>query len=113
MTTSKKIKYGVKEAERDYGPLTFAKVLEAHRLGEEISQKDFAKLLGISQQSLCDLEKGRKIPSAERASKIAEKLGEPSDFWIKLALQDMLRVQHFNFEVSLSEPVKRRKVSNG
>ena len=111
MSTNKRIKYGTKEIEKEYGPLTFAKILEAHRLGEEISQKEFANLLGISQQSLCDLEKGRKIPTAERASKIASKLDEPADFWIKIALQDMLRAQHFDYEVSLSEPTKRKKVS--
>jgi transcriptional regulator with XRE-family HTH domain len=109
--STKKIKYGVREAEKEFGPLTFAKVLEAHRLGEEVSQKEFAELLDISQQSLCDLEKGRKIPSPERAAKIAQKLGEPADYWIKLSLQDMLRSQHFDYEVSLSERSKRKKVS--
>ena len=38
--STKKIKYGVREADREYGPLTFAKILESHRLGEEMSQKD-------------------------------------------------------------------------
>lgn len=111
--TTKKIKYGTKDAERDFGPLTFAKSLEAHRLAEDLSQKDFAKQLGISPQSLCDLEKGRKIPSPERASHIAKKLGEPKEFWIKLSLQDLLRDQNFSYEVNLSEPHKLKRASNG
>jgi transcriptional regulator with XRE-family HTH domain len=107
---STKVKYGVDKLEKEFGTLTFARLLESYRLGEESSQKHFAKFLGISQQSLCDLEKGRKIPSPDRAARIAKKLKEPSDFWIKLALQDMLRSQHFDYEVSLSE-VKKTKAS--
>jgi transcriptional regulator with XRE-family HTH domain len=98
-----KIKYGSKELEKDFGPLTFGKALESHRLAEELSVKDFAKLLKISSQSLCDLEKGRRVPSPERAAKIANKLKEPSTFWIKLALQDLLRTQKINLKVELLE----------
>lgn len=107
--STKKIKYGTKEAERDYGPLTFAKSLEAHRLGEEISQKEFSQILGISQQSLCDLEKGRKIPSPERAALIAKKIGEPAGFWIKVALQDLLREYDLNYEINLIETRKLKR----
>ena len=104
---STKIKFGVEELEKKVGVLTFAGLLESYRLSDEKSQKDFAKFLGISQQSLCDLEKGRKIPSADRAARIAKKLHEPEDFWIKLALQDILRSQNFHYEVSLSEAKKK------
>ena len=103
-----KIKFGVEALEKKIGVLTFAGLLESYRLSDEKSQKDFAKFLGISQQSLCDLEKGRKIPSADRAARIAKKLHEPEDFWIKLALQDILRSQNFHYEVSLSESKKKK-----
>lgn len=96
------IDYGLKELEADYGPLTFGKLIEAYRLSEECSQKEFAKLLGISQASLCDLEKGRRIPSPGRASKIAKKLNEPEKYWIELALQDQLREAGLNFKVSVA-----------
>ena len=91
MSTKKSIKYGTKELERDIGVLTIARMLVAHRLGEEMSQKDFAKLLGITPASLCDMEKGRKIPSAIRASKIAKKLGMLELSWVEMAIQDQLR----------------------
>lgn len=107
---STKLKFGVEELEKKIGVLTFAILLESYRLSDEKSQKDFAKCLGISQQSLCDLEKGRKIPSPDRAARIAKKLYEPEDFWIKLALQDILRSQNFHYEVSLIE-VKKKKVA--
>ncbi len=99
------------DIEKKYGPLTFGKLLSSYRLSEEESQKSFAKFLGISQQSLCDLEKGRKIPTPDRAARIAKKLNEPADFWIKLALQDLLREQNFYFEVSLSE-TKKKKIAS-
>ena len=107
---STKIKFGVDELEKKVGVLTFASLLESYRLSDAKSQKEFSKFLGISQQSLCDLEKGRKIPSAERAARIAKKLNEPADFWIKLAIQDVLRSQDFHYEVSLSD-VKKKKVA--
>ncbi len=104
---SNKIKFGVNELEKATGFLTFASLLESYRVSGGKSQKEFSKFLNISQQSLCDLEKGRKIPSADRAARIAKKLREPEDFWIKLALQDILRSQDFHYEVSLCESEKK------
>jgi len=100
--STKKIKYGLKELERDFGPLTFGRLIEAYRLGEEMSQKDFAKFLKISPASLCDLEKGRRIPSPQRAAHIARKLKEPEAFWIQLALQGHLDEAGINLKVSVA-----------
>jgi transcriptional regulator with XRE-family HTH domain len=100
MTTEKK--YGSAELAKEYGPLTFGRALWSHRKCEEISQKDFAKMLGISPSSLCDLEKGRKLPSVNRAAKIAKILNEPEKIWIRLALQDMLREADLRYEVSVA-----------
>jgi len=94
--------YGTKELERDFGPLTFGNALESHRLGEEMTQKEFALLLGISPQSLCDLEKERRIPSPARAAKIARILKKSEKFWIQLALQDALRKENLNYKVSVA-----------
>lgn len=94
--------YGTSDLERDFGVLTFGNSLASYRKGEEISQKEFAKLLGISQQSLCDIEKERRIPSPSRAAKIAKILKEPAAFWIQLALQDTLRKENIDLEVSVS-----------
>ncbi len=94
--------YGSKELERDFGPLTFGRALWAHRKCEEMSQIDFAKMLGISSQSLCDIEKGRRIPSVRRASKIAKQLGEPEKTWIRLVFQDMLRHEQLAYTVSVA-----------
>ena len=100
MTIEKK--YGSAEMEKEYGPLTFGRALWSHRKCEEISQKDFAQMLGISPSSLCDLEKERKLPSVNRAAKIAQILNEPEKSWIRLALQDMLRQANLKYEVSVA-----------
>ncbi len=97
-----KNKYGSTELVKDYGPVTFGNALEAYRKCEEFIQKDFAELLGISPRSLCDLEKGRRIPSPRRAAKIAEKIGQPEQYWIQLSLQDMLRKERFVYKVSVA-----------
>ena len=99
---STKIKYGTKDLEKEIGGLSFGKLLESHRKGEELSQKDFAKTLNISQSSLCDLEKGRKIPSPSRAISIAQTLGVSENLWIQVALQDQLNEQGLDFKVSVA-----------
>ena len=95
-------KYGLKELERDYGVLTFGDALKSFRLCEEISQKESSLQLGISQSSLCDLEKGRRIPSVARAVKIAKLIGMPEGTWVQLLIQDSLRRENLNFDVVLN-----------
>jgi transcriptional regulator with XRE-family HTH domain len=82
--------YGTKELEKEIGGLTFAKLLEAHRKTEELSQKELAEMLNISPSSLCDLEKGRKIPSPTRAMQIAQALGVSEGLWVEVAIQNQL-----------------------
>ncbi len=105
------IKFSTADLEKKLGGLTFARLLAAYRLAEDKSQKDFAKFLKISQQSLCDLEKGRKIPSPERAAKIASRLKEPKNFWIQLAIQDFLREQNLYYAVNLTELKNHRSAA--
>jgi transcriptional regulator with XRE-family HTH domain len=99
MTTKK---YGTSELERDFGSLTFGNALASYRNGEEMSQKEFAEILGISSQSLCDIEKERKIPTPKRAAKIAKILKEPEAFWVQLALQDLLNKDDIKLHVSVA-----------
>jgi transcriptional regulator with XRE-family HTH domain len=95
--------YTTTDLEKEFGPLTFGNSLESYRLAEEMSQKDFARKLGIAAQSLCDLEKGRRVPSVERAAKIAKKLNEPVETWIALALSDMVREAHLDLRVEVKK----------
>ena len=83
------------------GPLTMAKILNSIRLGEEMNQIEFAKLLGISKSNLCDIEKGRRFISPEMAAGFAEKLGDSKEQFIRIALQDQLHRAglHYNVEI--------------
>lgn len=83
------------------GPLTFARMLQSVRLGEEISQVDFAESLDISRSHLCDIEKGRKSVSAERAARFARILGYSEAQFVRLALQAQLDAADLPYLVSV------------
>ena len=90
------------------GPLTLGRVMCATREGEEMSQQDFAAKLGLSKSHLCDIEKGRKVVSPERAAHFARVLGYPIRLYVQLALQDELRRTKLRFEVEL-RPVRHAR----
>jgi len=71
-------------------PLTLGSLLQAIRVGEELSQTQFSKDLGISRSHLCDIEKGRKRLSPARAAKFAKKLGYGEAQFVRLALQGLV-----------------------
>ena len=71
------------------GPISFGQMLYAYRF-EEYTQKQMAEMLGISKQDLCNIEKGRKIVSVERAVAFAKALNMPPKVFAKYALQDQL-----------------------
>ncbi len=72
------------------GPVTLGRFLEAVRLGEAMTQPEFAKKLGISKSHLNDIEKGRKAVSPDRAARFAKVLGYAQARLVKLALQDLI-----------------------
>lgn len=69
------------------GPLTFGQMINATRVGEEMSLDAFAKQLGVSRAYLCDVEKGRRSVSVERAAEWARVLGYLESQYVALALQ--------------------------
>lgn len=83
------------------GELSFGGLIEAMRQAEEMSQVDFAKKLGISKQHLCDIEKGRKFVSPERAAKFAKILGYSEQSFVALALQDVVNQGGLKLKVSV------------
>lgn len=76
--------------EKSVGRLTLGIAIRSIRQGEDESQIDFAKRLGVSKQYLCDLEHNRKIVSAKKAKQFADTLGYSAEQFIALALQDSL-----------------------
>lgn len=93
----------VRTLEKKYGVMTFGLFIKAIREADEISQSTFSKKLKISRANLCDIEKGRKIVSPERAAKIAKILKLSEYLLIQLTLQDMLRSANLKYDVRLSE----------
>lgn len=83
------------------GPLSLGKALEAVRKSEELSQDECAKKLGISKSHLCDVEKGRKTVSPERAAKWARVLGYPESVFVRLAIQDELDAAGLRYKVEI------------
>ena len=87
--------------EKEYGRLTFGDLLRAWREADELSQTAFSKKIGLSVQNLNDLEKGRRIPSATRAARIAKKLRLSEMGMIQIALRDGLVKEGFHYDVKL------------
>ena len=101
-------KIGTKEIEKEFGPLTFGSLLKAHRFGEELTQVQFAKLLGLSKQSLNDLEGNRKSPTIRRAMGIAKKIGLLPELVVQVVLQDQVSKENLKLSVSVkSNQVKK------
>ncbi|MFX9093425.1 helix-turn-helix transcriptional regulator, partial [Acinetobacter baumannii] len=72
------------------GALTLPSLLIAIRQGEELSQVKFAKLLGVSRQYLCDIERNRRMISPKTAAIFANKLGYSPQQFVRLCLQDLI-----------------------
>jgi len=83
------------------GPLTLGGFLEAIRLGEEQSLAAFSKRLGISRTNLCDIEKGRRSVSLDRAAAWAKALGYADWQFVALALQDEVRAAGLKLKVTV------------
>lgn len=73
-----------------HGPMTLGGMLWSIRMCDELSQTEFARMLGVNRSHICDIEKGRKVVSPERAAAWAKILGYPDTVFVKLALQEQL-----------------------
>lgn len=85
------------------GPISFAEMLHSFRIAQEYTQVQMAELLGITKQDLCNIEKGRKLVSVERAIIFAAALKMPSKTFAKYALQDQLHKAGIEGEVFINE----------
>lgn len=83
------------------GPLTLPEFLSAIRMGESMSYQAFADKLRISRSHLCDIEKGRKNVSLERAIEFADLLGYSKDQFARLALQSQIKEAGLPFRVRI------------
>jgi len=102
MTTKKKSN-AKKFLEKTLGSkLTLGELIHSIRVGDEMTQEEFAGLLDISKSHLCDIEKGRKVVSAERAYNFAKALGYSEKQFVKLALQQVLDNSGISLQVDVA-----------
>jgi len=83
------------------GPLTLGRAIESIRKVQELSQDECARKLGVSKSHLCDVEKGRKTVSPERAAKWARALGYPESVLVRLAIQGELDAAGLKYKVDI------------
>lgn len=79
--------------------LSFGGFISVHRQGEGLNQTEMAKLLRISKQRLCDIEKNRFNVSIRLAKSVAKRLKLPPEWLVKLALQDQLRSEGLSLKI--------------
>lgn len=101
MTTKKKISETARFLEKIAGGLTLANLLVAIRQGEEMSQVEFAKLLGVSRQYLCDIEHGRRFISPKTSAAFAKKLRYSPQQFVRLCLQDLVNREGLKLKVDV------------
>lgn len=85
------------------GHISFGEMLRSLRESLELSQVDMAERLSISKQDLCNIEKGRKLLSVERAVGFAEHLRMPPLTFAKYALQDQLSKAGIRGEIEIHQ----------
>ena len=101
MSTDRHKTFGAKDLEKRLGKLTVGEFLHTWRVSEEMSLADFGKLVGMSVANLCDIEKGRKGVSPERAEQIAKAIGVPHALLIRLSIEESLRAAGLKYRVEI------------
>lgn len=85
------------------GHISFGDMIQALRESHEWTQVKMAKKLSISKQDLCNIEKGRKLVSVERAVSFARSLKLPIKTFAKYALQDQLHKAGIEGEIIIQD----------
>lgn len=85
------------------GELTFAQMIKSLRETEEYSQQEVATAISEPRSRICDFEKGRRIPTLEQASKLADFFGHPRSFFYKRVFEDLARNAGVNLEIQVKE----------
>ena len=109
MATKKKEIFEIKSLQKRLGPMSMGGFLRSWRLSEDMTQREFASLLGMSPANLCDIEKERKGISLEKADEIAEIIGYSPSVLLGLAFAEQLRDAGLNYEVEV-KPTKKKLV---
>jgi len=103
MTTKKRTSEAARFLTELVGELTLAKLLLSIRQGEEMSQVEFAKLLKVSRQYLCDIEHERRYISPKVAAAFAKKLGYSPQQFVRLCLQDLVNRDGLKLKIDVED----------
>lgn len=103
MATKKKMSDASQFLTKLAGELTLANLLISIRQGEEMSQVEFAKLLKISRQYMCDIENGRRYVSPKAAAGFAKKLGYSPHQFVRLCLQDLVNRDGLKLRITVDD----------
>ena len=85
------------------GKLTLSSLILSIRQGEEMSQVEFARLLGVSRQYLCDIEHDRRSISPKAAASFAKKPGYSPQQFVRLCLQDLVNRDGLKFKIDVRD----------
>ena len=66
-----------------------------------MSLNAFGKRVGVSAANLCDIEKGRKGVSPEKAEQIAKAIGLPPALLVRLAIEESLRAAGLKYSIEV------------
>lgn len=103
MTTKKNLIPAKAAIRKITGHISFGDMIQATREANEWSQVKMAEKLNISKQDLCNIEKGRKLVSVERAVAFARALKFPIKTFAKYALQDQLHKAGIQGEIIIQD----------
>lgn len=101
MSTDKRKMFGLKDLEKKLGKLTVGEFLHTWRTSEEMSLKEFGRRVGLSISNLCDIEKGRKGVSPEKAEQIAKAIGVPPALLVRLSIEETLQAAGLKYRVEI------------
>jgi transcriptional regulator with XRE-family HTH domain len=101
MSTDRRKMFELKDLEKKLGKLTVGEFLHTWRTSEEMSLKDFGKRVGLSIPNLCDIEKGRKGVSPEKAEQIAKAIGVPPALLVRLSIEESLQAAGLKYKVEI------------
>lgn len=87
-------KMGVRET-------TFASLIRSYRLSEELTLAELSKKLKISVSHLSDIENERKFVSIDRAKEFAKRLRDSEQYFVLIAVKDLLKRANCHYEVEL------------
>jgi len=101
MNTYRRKMFGLKTLERRFGKLTVGEFLHTWRMSEEMSLKTFGTRVGLSIPNLCDIEKGRKGVSPEKAEQIAKAIGVPPALLVRLSIEESLQAAGLKYKIEV------------